>query len=198
MHSKTGIEEIRLLAVENIRDALGDARWEFMVTERDPDVASVLATVGNNRFGTPDIILGCGVADRSLGAMRESMTDLIAYLEWHKDFTSGDIDLVDYYSFLLEHRDYKEVAPIRSTDRLHLRHVDADRWMSGMGWQHGAFYNADERENARFLQFVLSDEQGRLPWDEGYSYINQLVLDSEPFGRKPVAKPAPARAHYLN
>lgn len=198
MHHRTGIEELRLAAVESIRETLGDARWEFMTTERDPDVPAVLTTIGNNRYGVPDLILGCGMTDKGLGHLRVSYGDLFAYLEWHKDFTSGEVDLVDYYTFLLKERGHAEVVPIKPSGRIHLLHVDAERWLAGQGWQHAQYYNADERKNARFLQLVLPDDDGRLPWDEGYNYVRQHILESKPFGAKPVAAPVSARAHYLN
>lgn len=197
-HNKVGIEELRLLAVETIRESLGDARWEFMVTERDPDVPAVVATVGNNRFGVPDLILGTGITEKGKGHLRVIFNDLFAYLEWNKDFTCGDVDIEDYYAFLLTHRGYEKVPDITAASRLYLRHVDAGRWLAGQGWHHGQFYNADECANARFLQFIMPDEHGKLPWEEGYNYVNQHLLESEPFGQKPVDAPVAARAHYLN
>lgn len=198
LHNKEGIDELRLLAVETIRASLGDARWEFMTTERDPDLQAVLATVGNNRYGVPDLIIGFGVTEKGLGHLRSTFNDLLAYLEWNKEFTSGDIDMEDYYAFLIQQRGYVNIPKIDPTVRMYLRHVDATRWLAGQGWQHAQFYNADECENARFLQLVMADEKGRLPWDEDYSFIQQQLLESEPFGKKPVAAPTTARAHYLN
>lgn len=198
LHTKEGIDELRLVTVETIRETLGDARWEFMVTDRDPDVPIVLSTVGNNRFGVPDLIIGFGVTEKGVGHLRITFNDLLAYLEWNKDFTSGDVDLEDYYAFLFQQRGYDHIPPIDPTTRIHLRHVDTTRWLAGQGWQHAQFYNADECANARFLQLVIADDKGRLPWDEGYSFVEQHLLESEPFGKKPVDAPVAARAHYLN
>ncbi|QBJ02896.1 hypothetical protein MZD04_gp370 [Pseudomonas phage Psa21] len=200
MHSKDGIAELKLIAVETIRDSLGDSEWEFIRTDQDMDFPSLHATIGCVRNGNPDIVMGFQAAPVSMGTMRELVSNMVAYLAWNKEFVSGDVDLIDYTTFLLQHRGYKDAAPLEATDRIHFREIDAQRWFAGQGWQHATYYTADERKNARFLQFVMSDLNGLIPGEEGYSGIKQIMLSAEPFGKADkVTTPVSAeRARYLN
>jgi hypothetical protein len=200
-HSKAGIAEVRLMAVEQIRENLGDAKWEFIESGRDTDLAPVMATIGNARHGQPDIVLGVNLTDKQLGIVRETIGNLLAYLEWHKEPVDGDLDIEDYYAFVVQHRGYTTVPPIKPTDRLHLRRIDKDRWFAGQGWQHAAFYTEDERASAQVIQLVFPDEQGRLPNEEGYNNVPQVLLDVEPFGATVEFDQHPARqalAKYLH
>jgi hypothetical protein len=200
-HSKDGIAEIRLMAVEQIRDNLGEAKWEFIESGRDTDLPPVIATIGNARYGQPDIVIGMNLSDIELGRARSYIGDILAYLEWNKELIDGDVDLEDFYAFAVQHRGYATAAPIEPHHRLHLRVVDKDRWFAGQGWQHAAFYTEEERANAKIVQLVFQDVDGKLPWDEGYSHSPQTILETEPFGAKIKFDEHPARqslARYLH
>jgi len=199
-HTKEGIQEARLATVEMIREALGDSEWEFISSSPDPDAPPVLATIGNARYGRPDLVLGFSLTDMELGAMRNHIGDMLAYLDWAKEPIDGDLVTEDFFEFLMRQRGYEGITAL-PTDRLHLRRIDVDRWFAGYGWQHAVFYNEDERKKAMVYQLVVSDAAGRLPWEQGYDEDYQLVLDKEPFGAHIGFERTPlqtARAKYLN
>ncbi|WDS62072.1 hypothetical protein [Pseudomonas phage D6] len=199
-HHKHAIPELLLGTVEQIRESLGESEWEFIQSSTDPDAHQVTATIGNARYGKPDIVFGFSLTDSQLGNMRDYTTDVLAYLEWLKEPVDGDQCALDFFTFLMQQRDYEDIE-VNGMDRLHLRRIDSGRWFAGLGWQHAAFYNADERANAIIYQLVLADGAGRIPGEDGYDDAYQILLDKEPFGvRIPFERTAvqAARAMYLN
>lgn len=193
-HSKEGIEELRIVTAEGLHDHLIDAEWEFINTSPDPDLPTVTCTIGNARYGRPDLVIGANLTELAAGRIRAHVESIFAYMDWLGEPIEGDIDLTDFYSFCVLHRGYETVEPFIPDDRLYLRRINSEQWFMGMGWQHAAYYTEEERKNAVIYQWMLPDTEGRIPLDEGFNGIGQLIMEVEAFGETVEFEPSPERA----
>lgn len=198
-HNPDGIRELCISTVEKIMNEVGEAPWEFIQSDSDVDIPKVLSTIGNVRNGQPDIVLGFVPVEQSFHNVRQLVVLVLEYLEYIDRPIEGDIDREDVYTFVRDRYDDETADNCFFTHRMVLRKIDAPRWFAGLGWHHAQFYNADERKDACIYQLILSDDQNRIPGEEGYDGFAQYLVDTKPFGIgvEPNAR-REARGKYLN
>lgn len=203
VQSPADIDEIKEQVVHQIHESLGDSSWEFILSDRDPELPLTLSTVGMNRFDLPDLVYGVFFQDNSIWKARELTQDLFEYFEANGKIQEGPVDMQDFAEWRVMRHGANSLPDgyPQPKDALCLMQIDKDRFFYGKGYPHRFYYTEEERADAAFLQVYLADAVGKFPWEQGYNYIKQYMFDPRPFGEtqhRPKDEVRANRLRYLN
>lgn len=185
MHTPEGIQDLNGQVLQIVTERLGDQSWMLVASDDDPDMPRTTSTLGANRFDQPDILLGFTLTSEAAQSVEKLISDLYDWFDQDSAIYTGKIDMHAFWSF----RKAKHGAEWTGSDtpslsdNIHLELVDEERFLTGIGWHHRAYYAANEIDNLCFLQLFIADTMGRFPGEKGYSSIQQYVHETKPWGQ---------------
>ena len=185
MHTPEGIQDLNGQIVGIITERLGDQSWMLLAADADPDLPRTTATIGANRFDQPDILFGFAMSNEAVPPVEKLVNDLYSWFEQDSAIYTGKIDMHAFWEFRKAKHgtDWTGSDTPSLADNLHLELIDEERFLSGIGWHHRAYYATNGIDPLCFVQLFIADTVGRFPWEKGYSSIQQYVHETKPWGK---------------
>lgn len=184
MHTPEGIQDLNGQVLQILTDRLGDKSWTLVASDDDPDMPRTTSTLGANRFDQPDILLGFTLTNEGAELLEPLINDLYAWFEQNNAIDIGKLDMHAFWDFRKAKHgsEWTGSDTPNLSDNIYLELVDEDRFLTGIGWHHRAYYAANEIDNLCFLQMFIADTLGRFPGEKGYSSIQQYRHEVKPWG----------------
>lgn len=204
MHSPEGVEELKLRAVEVLRERIGEKKWDFCLSDPVGDTCAITSTIGHGFVDKTELIFATPIPNSHNGYLRVLCEDLFSYLDSaQENAVDPEVTAEQLHAHRVSTRGDKAnnyVPP--QFKRVYLVVVDTNRWVNGHGWHHRAFYTQDELKKIGYVQVYLSCAQGFFPWEKEYTGEESHRLETKPFGDNEVpnviANRHPARLRYMH